>query len=218
MTSPILPKKPILFNFNNNELQVILLDNLEPWFIAKEISDLLGYSETSKMLKRLDDDEKKTVARNDQLIPLHLFKNQGNLILINQKGVLQAISGSYKKTQSFKKELLNLIGISNLYIVETKESLFAESLIDFVKEAYKLHIQTQFYILGYKIDFYLPEIKLAIEFDEEHHKYTEEDDLTREHLISKALDCSFLRIPHKLSLSLQLALVTKAINQRICSS
>ncbi|WP_346920631.1 BRO-N domain-containing protein [Clostridium sp. UBA7339] len=38
------------------EVRVITKDN-EPWFLAKDISEKLEYSEISVMLRRLDDDE-----------------------------------------------------------------------------------------------------------------------------------------------------------------
>ena len=54
--------------FNNNEfgeMRNINKDN-EPWFVAKDISDILGYSETSKMLRRLDEDEYLRLAVNSR--------------------------------------------------------------------------------------------------------------------------------------------------------
>jgi hypothetical protein len=41
---------------------VIIEKDGDPWFIGKEIADILGYSETSKMLRRLDDDESCKIA------------------------------------------------------------------------------------------------------------------------------------------------------------
>ena len=183
----------------------------EPWFVAKNVATILEIKNISDAVKDFDKYEKGSFK---------VSTNGGiqNMLFVSEQGLMILVAKAKKKTAEFKINFLNALHIKHSYITDTKESLFAESIIDFVQEAYKLHIQTQFYILGYKIDFYLPEIKLAIEFDEEHHKYCEEDDLTREHLISKALDCSFLRIPHQLSLSLQLALVTKTINQIIYSS
>lgn len=51
--------------FENKEfgaVRVVEIDN-EYWFIAKDISDILEYSETSKMLIRLDEDEKMHLTK-----------------------------------------------------------------------------------------------------------------------------------------------------------
>jgi very-short-patch-repair endonuclease len=46
----------------------------------------------------------------------------------------------------------------------------------------------------YKIDFYNPEYKLAIEYDEEQHNYQYEQDRIREEKIYNKLHCNFIRI------------------------
>ena len=34
----------------------------EPWFVAKDVADILGYGDPSKMYARLDEDEKYRIA------------------------------------------------------------------------------------------------------------------------------------------------------------
>ncbi len=95
------------FSFETKNLNTFSFD-FDIWFIAKEISDILGYSETSKMLKRLDDDEKKTVARNERSFSLELFGNQGSLILINESGLYNGIFGSnLPLAKQFKRWITN---------------------------------------------------------------------------------------------------------------
>ncbi len=55
-------------------------------------------------------------------------------------------------------------------------------------------ILRQFKIAGYFLDGYIPEIKLAIEVDEEYHKLQEKKDLKRQKEIENLLDCKFSRI------------------------
>lgn len=38
----------------------VVVKNGEPWFVAKDISNILGYSDTQAMTRRLDEDEKNT--------------------------------------------------------------------------------------------------------------------------------------------------------------
>lgn len=51
----------IPFQFESNPIRVITADNGEAWFIAKEIADVLGYSDAFEMTKKLDDDEKQNL-------------------------------------------------------------------------------------------------------------------------------------------------------------
>lgn len=84
------------FNFNSTELRVITGDNGEPWFIAKEVAEILGYSDPFEMTKRLDEDE----IQNLQIAG---FGNRG-VNIINESGLYNAILGSKKpEAKPFKK-------------------------------------------------------------------------------------------------------------------
>ncbi|EPG6646824.1 Bro-N domain-containing protein [Pseudomonas aeruginosa] len=48
----------IPYDFNSKRLQVLVDENGEPWFIAMEVAEILGYSDAYEMTKRLDEDEK----------------------------------------------------------------------------------------------------------------------------------------------------------------
>ena len=39
------------------QVRTIIIDG-EPWFVAKDISDRLGYAQTANMLKLIDDDDR----------------------------------------------------------------------------------------------------------------------------------------------------------------
>ena len=60
-------------------------------------------------------------------------------------------------------------------------------------------MQTQYSVLGYKIDLYFCDNKLAIEIDERGHKYRSIDhEIKRQKAIEKELNCKFIRIdPHE---------------------
>ena len=75
---------------------------------------------------------------------------------------------------------------------ERKEQRFKSLLESAFKD---INIITQYPVKGKRIDFYLPEYKLAIEFDEEQHKSQQEDDKVRQSMIEKELGCRFIRVP-----------------------
>ena len=87
------------FNFQNNNIRIVMDDNGEPWFVAKDVAEILGYASPDKMYVRLDDDEKTTTPfrRNGS-------NYQTNLTLINESGLYNAIIGSNKpEAKAFKK-------------------------------------------------------------------------------------------------------------------
>lgn len=53
------------FNFNHNPVRTLTDKNGEPWFVAKDVCDVLGLNNVSQALTRLDDDEKSSIILND---------------------------------------------------------------------------------------------------------------------------------------------------------
>jgi len=71
----------------------------EPWFMAKDVAAILGYSETAVMNRRLDDDEKTSLQ-----ILQDGSNYTTNVTYINESGLYNAILGSTKaEARSFKK-------------------------------------------------------------------------------------------------------------------
>ena len=88
--------------FKNEEFGAVRVvdQNGEPWFIAKDVAEILGYSDTAKMYRRLDKDEKSKIKSADLA-----FLNQTNdLVIINESGLYNAVLGSQKEeAKKFKK-------------------------------------------------------------------------------------------------------------------
>ncbi len=74
----------IFSNSEFGEIRTIIKDN-EPWFVAKDISDKLGYAQTSNMMKRID--------AEDSISSILDGMNMKS-ILINESGLYSAIIGS----------------------------------------------------------------------------------------------------------------------------
>lgn len=60
MTTQITP-----FDFHGNEVRVLTDERDEPWFIAKDICDVLGISNVGDAVSVLDDDEKSNIGISD---------------------------------------------------------------------------------------------------------------------------------------------------------
>ena len=85
--------------FENTEfgkIRVIDKDGI-PWFVASDVSFILGFSEASAMTRNLDDDEKG--LSNEQTLG-----GEQSVIIINESGLYSAILRSRKtEAKAFKK-------------------------------------------------------------------------------------------------------------------
>lgn len=86
-------------------------------------------------------------------------------------------------------------------IHKRSEIFFKDMVVDLIKNTVSicdlgLSLIHQFNIGVYFIDFYIPEINLAIEYDEDHHTYhrNKENDIERQKFIEKVLKCKFVRV------------------------
>ena len=77
------------FNFSGQDVRIITIND-EPWFVGKDVADILGYSDTQAMTRRLDDEDFMT----DKLSGMNMKST-----LINESGLYTAILGS-KKTEA----------------------------------------------------------------------------------------------------------------------
>ena len=76
-----------VFEFEDRRVRTVHGDHGEPWFFAQDVASALGYSATSAMLKRIDDDDYKTGVFLDGTT----YKKQA---LISEPGLYVAILGS----------------------------------------------------------------------------------------------------------------------------
>ena len=88
--------------------------------------------------------------------------------------------------------LKNNIGFKLNDAINTKE----QTMINSIKDTFEGEsIQTQYSVLGYKIDFYVHEYKLAIEVDELRHADRNiNNEIKRQKALENKLSCVFIRI------------------------
>ncbi|WP_038292092.1 BRO-N domain-containing protein, partial [Zooshikella ganghwensis] len=86
----------IPFKFNTSAVRVINKDG-EPWFVAKDVTEVLGYSLPSAMTRHLDDDEKG-------MSTMHTPGGSQELQTINESGLYSAILKSRRpEAKAFKR-------------------------------------------------------------------------------------------------------------------
>lgn len=117
--------------FNSDEFGTIRIKTIdgEPWFVAKDVADKLGYAQTSNMMKRIDEEDSKSSILDGMNMKSSL---------INESGLYSAIIGS--KLDSAKRfkhwvtsEVLPSIRKNGGYIANqenlTPEQIVANALI-----------------------------------------------------------------------------------------
>ena len=82
------------FDFKGASLRTLTDKAGEPWFVAKDVCDILGHSNVSMALDRLDDDERSK---------FHLGR-QGETNIVNEAGLYVLVLGSRKpEAHEFKR-------------------------------------------------------------------------------------------------------------------
>ncbi|NMP58064.1 phage antirepressor KilAC domain-containing protein [Enterococcus mundtii] len=75
---------PQIFNFEQNEVRTILVNN-EPYFVGKDVAEVLGYSNTQKAVLNHVDEEDKGVTKWDTL------GGKQNMTIVNESGLYSLI-------------------------------------------------------------------------------------------------------------------------------
>lgn len=82
------------FDFKGAALRTLTDENGEPWFVAKDVCDILGHSNVSMALDRLDDDERSKFN----------LGRQGETNIVNEAGLYVLVLGSRKpEAHEFKR-------------------------------------------------------------------------------------------------------------------
>lgn len=151
-----------------------------------EIAELTGkrhdnvMEDTRKMLTELE------IAVNNATRTREIFNLDKEECLTLLHGYKFMSNEAYSKVVEYFKD----VEITPKFV--RKEYSFGEDIVKKLFDGYT--VISQFSVLGkYKLDWYIPELKLAIEFDEQHHKSSKAKDEKRLKDIEKALGCKFLR-------------------------
>lgn len=85
-----------IFNFHGQEVRTLTIDD-EPWFVGKDVADILGYQNGSRDINRHVDDEDRQNYQNGT------FGNRG-VTVINESGLYSLIlSSKLPQAKKFKR-------------------------------------------------------------------------------------------------------------------
>ena len=126
-----------IFNFNGQEVRTLTIDD-EPWFVGKDVADILGYANSRKAIFDHVDDDDKT---DGVTIRDAMGRNQ-NPIIINESGLYSLIlSSKLPQAKEFKRwvtsEVLPAIRKQGGFIREQQATMLED--IDYLKSEQPIH-------------------------------------------------------------------------------
>jgi very-short-patch-repair endonuclease len=177
-------------NSQYGELTILKIDNIN-YFLAKEIAILTSHSNVKQAINRLCLNNEFRIIQKTYFLELfnQLIENKivekkaAKIIILTGDGLFKFLmncnSLPYKLNLLEWLQSLNLIKTDILFLKERKEIQFSQLLIPFINYfGYK--VESQYTLESYRLDFYIPELSICIEFDEKAHIYSIDNDKKRD--------------------------------------
>lgn len=200
-----------LFVNKELELEVRAVEiNGEGWLVGKDVAEALGYKNTRKaILDHVDIEDKD----------LHNIPTSGGkqtVTIIKEKGVIRLIQKSKVKSLEYKTDFINWLISNNLIsdsvIIETRKEIEFLSTLEKILKPMNYSLQQQLVDGAYKLDGYISELDLVIEYDENGHKhYDQAKERIREAYIKNKYK-HLIRVTDKTDLYTNIGIVMNKIN------
>lgn len=204
-----------LMLFNNNEFGEIRGVEIEgkPYVVANDVLKALGYAEGSwsTTLKR----KRKGVTKCCIPHPQNKSKTV-EVNVIPEVDIYSLIENSQLIPCDIKQSFIEWLSLEGLIckcklLHSRKEIEFLDQL-EQALQPFNIKGIRQFSILSYRIDYYIPSLNIAIEYDEnEHSNYSYEQHEGRQKNIENQLKCRFIRISDDNTNSYNIGFVIKNI-------
>lgn len=198
--------------FTNEELDMkvrVVEINGEPWLVGKDVAKVLGYARPTKTIQdHVDEEDKKSIKIVDSLGRLQ------NTPVINERGVYCLLQRS-RLSNIQKQELLSSLNLKEKFVLTSRKEIeFIDQLEETLKPFNLIGIR-QYKINSYRIDYYIPSLNLAIEYDENDHRgYSYEAHEGRQKEIEDTLKCRFIRVTDDNTNNFNIGLVLKEMFNR----
>ena len=202
--------------FNNVEFGKVRVVNIDgdAWLLGKDVAEILGYKNLSDALNKHVDNEDKMKIKKIYLKEHDDIGTKG-AIFINESGLYQLIANSKTITKKQKEDSINFFkkfGMLNDVTLHSRKEIEFIDKLERALLAFNVTGKKQHNILNYKIDYYIPSLNVAIEYDENGHKdYTYEAHELRQELIQKELGCRFIRVTDNKDDEFNIGLVIKEL-------
>ena len=148
------------------DLRVTIIDG-QPWFVGKDVAEKLGYSNPQKAVwNHVDDEDKRK----------EMIESNGGIqktTLINKRGVCSLISESKTKSKEYKDSFKNWLVseglIEDSFCITSRKEIEFLDMLEEVLKPFGYKTIRQYSVLDYKIDLYIADLNIAIEYDENNH-------------------------------------------------
>lgn len=207
----------MLMTFENMEVEVFEW-NGQVLFNPRHVGECLDISPEGvrKAITRMDENQViKLTNSKVKDVDFRKLHNTGENFL-TESGVIELISKCNKVTRKKKDKLLRVLFPNKevVGVTSRKEIEFIDQLEETLKPFNLIGIR-QYKINSYKIDYYIPSLNLAIEYDENDHKsYSYEAHEGRQKEIEDTLKCRFIRVTDDNTNNFNIGLVLKEMFNR----
>ena len=178
-------------------VRTIIEEDGEPWFYAQDVAIALGYSATGAMNKTIAKEDKKIITQK-------MGKNHTKQSIVSKNGLYFAICNTQNISSAAKISTLNWFQKNKLlpkinpkqpFTLKPRLETEFVDMLDKVLEPLGVRGRRQYNVNNYRIDYYIPSLKIAIEYDENGHMYyDQEKEAERETAIADALNSKFIRV------------------------
>lgn len=99
-----------IFKFQKLEVRTVMIKN-EPWFVAADVAETLGYRDSHELCKMLDDDEAcPEIVRAPSKNQHGTFEYEKEMTVISESGMYHAIFNSRKEeAKAFRKWVTSVV-------------------------------------------------------------------------------------------------------------
>lgn len=132
---------------------------------------------------------------------------------ITEEFMLYLINSAKTVPEKNKIDIIQKLNINNRIDIISKKEIEFLDLLEMILEPFKFKCIRQYLVCNkFRIDLYIPNLKLAIEYDENNHKdYTYKRQKGRQKEIEQKLGCKFIRVNDSETNEYNVGLVMKVI-------
>jgi very-short-patch-repair endonuclease len=178
-------------NYNGNNIEY-LVDQGKPYLHGGNFCNLLGYTNSRSATKN------HLLQCSKKFYNINTCQGSQRVTFIEGDSVYELIAHSPTLTTQDKYELLKFLNDNNLskltYAIKTRQEIEFICMLERILEPFGFECIRQFKVSGYSVDFFIKNLNIAIEYDENYHKLQKEKDTERENVIVNTIGCRFIRV------------------------
>lgn len=211
------PGQKVLF-----DIQIAEIHGIKNFHVRESINKLINKGRFKEKIDFID--IKKGMNQNNTFDLTQIYSKQAliqakNIFILSERGYSKLVKSmnnyiSEEKGKMIEEIMKKYFESSTPIIINEgtrKEIEFIEDLEN-ILGAINVKGKKQYYINGYRIDYYIPLYNIAIEYDENGHKnYTYSEHEGRQKEIEKELRCKFIRVSDNNKNSENIAVILKYI-------